>query len=74
MADFRAYRENVGTDSLPRFQVSITLSNCGVMNDGTKRAIARCATVEELDEQVDALIKSLESARDSAKGILEENE
>jgi hypothetical protein len=74
MADFFAYRENVGTDQIPQFQVSIILSNCGVLNDGSKRAVARCMTVRELDEQVDALIESLEKARNSAKGILEENE
>ncbi len=31
-------------------------------------------TVRELDEHVDALIQSLEKARNAAKGILEENE
>jgi hypothetical protein len=74
MANFYAHRENVGTRQLPQFQVSIILSDCGILPDGSKRAVARCATVRELDEQVDALIRSLEKARDAAKGILEENE
>ena len=74
MANFYAHRENVGTDQIPQFQVSIILSDCGVLPDGSKRAVARCVTVSELDEQVDALICSLQKARDAAKGILEENE
>jgi len=74
MANFYAHRENVGTDQIPQFQVSIILSVCGILPDGSKRAVTRCVTVRELDEQVDALIRSLERARDAGKGILEENE
>jgi hypothetical protein len=74
MANFYAHRENVGTDLISQFQVSIILSDCGILPDGSKRAVARCVTATELDEQVDALIRSLEKARDAAKGILEENE
>ena len=74
MANFYAHRENVGTNQIPQFQVSIILSDCGILPDGSKRAVARSVTVKELDEQVDALIRSLEKARDAAKGILEENE
>ena len=74
MANFYAQRENVGTNQIPQFQVSIILSDCGILPDGSKRAVARCVTVRELDEQVDALILSLQKARNAAKGILEENE
>ena len=74
MAEFYAYRENCGIDTLPQFQVSILVSDCGVLMDGRKRVISRCATKQEIDEQVNALILSLEQARDAAKGILEENE
>jgi hypothetical protein len=73
MADFTAHRINVGTDSLPQFQVYITMSNCGVM-DGLRVAITNCATVEELEEEVNRLIKSLRTVQDHATGILEEND
>ena len=74
MAEFFANRINVGTEQLPQFQVAIVLSNYGSSLDGPPNAIALCATVQELDYQVDALIESLQRARNLAKGILEENE
>jgi len=73
MADFKAHRINVGSRNLPQFQVYITMSNCGVRN-GRKVAITNCATPEELEEEVNRLIKSLETARDDAMAILQENE
>jgi len=74
MAEFFADRINVGTETLPQFQVAIVLTNYGSSLNGPPKAIARCATVQEIDCQVDALIESLERARNLAKGILEENE
>ena len=74
MAEFFADRINVGTNQTPQFQVAITLSNYGCSLHGPPKAIALCASIQELDEQVDALIESLNKARELAKGILEENE
>jgi len=74
MAEFFADRVNVGTEQLPHFQVSISLSNFGASLEGPPKAVALCASIQELDEQVEALIVSLQQARDAAKGILEENE
>ena len=74
MAEFFADRINVGTEQLPQFQVAITLANYGSSLNGPPKAVAPCATVEELDEQVEALIESLKRATSMARGILEENE
>jgi hypothetical protein len=73
MADFQAHRANVGIEDLPQFQVFITLTRCGVRDEGHV-AITDCATVTELDEEVERLVKRLYAARDIARGFLEENE
>ena len=73
MADFFAHRENIGIAQLPQFQVSIIITNCGVTKDGVRKVIPNCVTVDELDEEVDRAIKSLQKARDMARAILEEN-
>ena len=74
MSDFLAQRCNVGIESLPQFQVCIVLTNFGFEKNGPPKAIPNCATVSDLDQQCDRLIKSLESARAIARGILEENQ
>jgi hypothetical protein len=73
MAEFFANNINVGTDTLPQFQVYITMSNCGV-RDGQRVAITNCATIDELNEEVKRLVQNLYKARDIAIGYLEENE
>ena len=74
MADFQAYRLNVsGVSSLPQFQAFITLTGSGVRDEGPV-AITNCATISELDIEVERLVKRLYAARDIAKGFLEENE
>ena len=59
---------------LPQFQAAIVLSIYGSSLNGPPKAIGRCGTIQELDNEVDAPIKCLERARNIAKGILEENE
>ena len=73
MADFQVHHINVGTPSLPQFQVFITMCDCGVREEGHV-AITNCATVPELQEAVNRLVHRLYKARDIAKGFLEENE
>jgi hypothetical protein len=73
MADFFAERINVGIPSLPQFQVVIVVSNCGVTKEGWRKVVPSCATVAELDEEVDRAIARLNKAREIARGILEEN-
>lgn len=73
MADFQAHHANVGIEDLPQFQVFITLTDCGVRDEGYV-AVTNCATVTELDEEVERLVKRLYAARDIARGFLEENE
>jgi hypothetical protein len=73
MANFKAHHVNVGSDSLPQFQVYITLQNCGI-RDGIKCAVTNCATISELEEQVAALFLSLNEAYGTAKAFLQENE
>lgn len=73
MADFQVHHHNVGISTLPQFQVFITLCNCGARDEGHV-AITNCATIQELEVEVDRLVKRLYSARDIAKGFLEENQ
>jgi hypothetical protein len=70
MADFKAHR--VGGRMLPT-QVYITMSNCGVRETGSV-AVTECVMVEELDEAIEQLIKSLRQARNAAARILQENQ
>jgi hypothetical protein len=72
MADFQVHRINIGISSLPQFQVFITMGDCGVRKEGHV-AITNCATIPELEEEVERLINRLRKACDIAKGILEEN-
>jgi hypothetical protein len=74
MAKFFADAIKLGTTQRPRFEVAITLGNYGSSLKGPPKAVARCSTIEELDEQVDALIESLNRARNTAKTILKRNE
>ena len=74
MAKFFADTVKLGPASRPRFEVSITLGNYGSSLKGPPKAVARCSTIKELDEQVDALVESLNRARSAAKVILRRNE
>jgi hypothetical protein len=51
----------------------ITLCDCGMRDEGHV-AITDCAPIQELDEEVERLVKRLYSARNIARGFLEENE
>jgi len=73
MADFQAHRLNVGVPNLPQFQVFITITGCGIRDQGHV-AITNCATTTELTEEVERLVRRLYAARDIAKGFLEENQ
>jgi len=73
MANFKAHRVNVGSPDSAQFQVYITLQNCG-LRDGIKCAVTNCATVPDLEEQVAALLLSLNEAYGMAKAFLQENE
>jgi hypothetical protein len=73
MANFQVHHRNVGISTLPQFQVFITLCDCGVRDEGHV-AITDCATIQELDDEVERLVRRLYSARDIARGFLEENE
>ncbi len=73
MANFYAERINVGIDSLPQFQVTISMTDYGRDLNGPPHVIQKCATVEELDYAVNRAITELNKAREIARGILEEN-
>jgi hypothetical protein len=74
MAKFFADAVKLGPTSRPRLEVAITLGNYGSSLKGPPKAVVRCSTIKELDEQVDALIGSLNRARNTAKAILKKNE
>ena len=74
MANFQAHRLSLsGVSRLPQFQAFITLTDFGIRDQGPV-AITNCATISELEMEVERLVKRLYAARDIAKGFLEENE
>jgi hypothetical protein len=74
MNPFSVYRQDIGLPGeLPQFHVAFIVNEHGRTADGKIRLGADCATYEEVDYWADKLIRSINEARDAAKGILGEN-
>ncbi|MGH8046484.1 MAG: hypothetical protein ACREKL_04500 [Chthoniobacterales bacterium] len=70
MPEFEVYPERIALPDRTQLRVSILVTDCPIKEDGAHLIITPCATAQEVDEKVAALVEKLDRAREVAKSSL----